>query len=120
MSVPYRDEESGLMLLDPIEYLPSPGGGFAVPDEERARWDRKPYSTETTGPKPRSLDTLRTDLATWMFVDDPLNAQLEREYLRNALLVTHMVADVVRACEAGRLMRPAGTLANRLKALASR
>ena len=108
------------MLLDPIEYIPSPGGGFAVPDHERARYDRKPYSTETAGPKPRSLDGLRTDLAVWMFVDDPLNAQLEREYLRNPLQVTHLVADVLRACEQGRLLRPSGTLANRLKALASR
>ena len=114
MSVPYRDEESGLMLLDPIEYLPAPEGGWIVPDDERERWDNPPHSG-SSAPKPRSLLAIIASLSRLFYLDERSETLLCEKYELNDLAVSYMTAEVERSCEQGALRNPAGLLAKRLR-----
>lgn len=84
--------------------------------EYQAWFDANPWGgEEREAPKARSLDALRSDLSTWLYLDPVLSSRLERAYEENDRRTSMMVQDLVRACEQGRLMRPAATLASRLK-----
>ena len=84
--------------------------------EYQAWFDANPWGgEERESPKARSLEALRADLEVWLYLDPDLSSRLERAYEDNDRRTSMMVQDLIRACEQGRLMRPAATLASRLK-----
>jgi hypothetical protein len=84
--------------------------------EYQAWFDGNPFSAEErSAPKPRPLPALEADIDQRMYLDTALRSQLRDRYDENPRKTSFMVQDVLRAFDEGRLMRPAGTLATRLK-----
>lgn len=70
---------------------------------------------ERSAPRARPITALEGDLEKWMYLDPELRSLLRSRYEENGNKTSFVVGDILRACEDGRLMRPSGTLASRLK-----
>lgn len=89
--------------------------GSLAPEYE-AWFEANPHGhEEREAPKARPLESLEGDLERWMFLDPELRSLLSSRYEERDRKTSFLVQDILRACEQGRLMRPAATLASRLK-----
>ena len=116
MSTAYRDEETGLMLLEPIEYISSSGGGFAVPDEERARFDKAPYSA-SRAPRARPLRDIIATIGRLGYVDQRAEEAFEAAYEMNAAAVSFMAHDVESLFSHGKCSNPVGLMLKKMKGI---
>ncbi len=103
--------------LEDIVYLPAKGGGWIVPESERARWDAAPL---TVAPKPkvnqeaRDIDAVVRDISDIVYLDPPLEANLRTTHALDPLGVSRLAAATIAGAATGKLTSPGGFLMKRL------
>ncbi len=106
--------------LEDIVYLPAEGGGWIVPESERARWDAAPL-TVAAKPRPneaeRDVDELVAELGDVLYLDPQLEARVRSAHQVEPLRVSRLAAATIAGASDGSLHTPAAFLAKRLAGL---
>lgn len=111
---PYRDEDSGLMLLEPAVYIRAEGG-WSVPDDERDRFYNAPYDKAPDPHKPRDLGAMLKSFSRYGFLTENEENAIVSAYEANPEATSHLVTDIELGCREGKIRYPTAVLLKRLK-----